>query len=70
MVCESSAHGRRQAWWYCLKHNTVEQARLPGKDRLGPYPTRKRRRTPWNGPERNKEWDAARTMRPARRPIG
>ena len=29
-------------WWFCLKHNTVEDddGVCPGKDRLGPYPTR------------------------------
>ena len=28
-------------WWFCLKHNTVEDddGVCPGKDRLGPYPT-------------------------------
>ena len=30
-----------QQWWYCLKHNTVEsEPTCPGKDRLGPYPTK------------------------------
>jgi len=30
-----------QSWWYCLKDHRVEQGPgCPGKDRLGPYPTR------------------------------
>ncbi len=29
------------SWWFCLKHHTVEHGPgCPGKDRLGPYPTR------------------------------
>src|SRR6266571_3844159 len=31
----------QQRWWFCLKHMAVEpDAGCPGKDRLGPYPTR------------------------------
>ncbi|HXW46866.1 MAG TPA: hypothetical protein VEL03_18895 [Streptosporangiaceae bacterium] len=30
-----------KSWWYCLKDHRVEQGPgCPGKDRLGPYPTR------------------------------
>ena len=32
--------GEKQ-WWFCLRHNTVEDTpTCPGKDRLGPYPTK------------------------------
>ena len=31
-----------EQWWYCLKHNRVEDSSTscPGKDLLGPYATR------------------------------
>ena len=30
-----------KSWWFCLRHHEVEQGPgCPGKDRLGPYPTR------------------------------
>lgn len=48
-------------WWYCLRHNTVEQgAGCPGKDRLGPYPSREdAARALETVRRRNEEWDAA-----------
>jgi hypothetical protein len=49
-----------EQWWYCLKHNTVEDSNTPcpGKDRLGPYPTREEAaRALEKVKERNKEWD-------------
>ena len=57
------------AWWYCLKHNEVEQgAGCPGKDRLGPYPSREAAaRALETVRERNKEWDAADSPRDDRR---
>lgn len=31
--------GRTTAWFYCLKHRTVEpEGQCKAKDRLGPYP--------------------------------
>jgi hypothetical protein len=48
-------------WWFCLKHNTVEddEGGCPGKDRLGPYPTREAAEHALQTvQERNKEWDA------------
>jgi hypothetical protein len=50
-----------EQWWYCLKHNTVESADTPcpGKDLLGPYPTREEAaRALEKVRERNKQWDA------------
>jgi hypothetical protein len=49
-----------EQWWYCLRHNTVEGAdtACPGKDLLGPYPTREEAaRALERVRERNKEWD-------------
>jgi hypothetical protein len=49
-----------EQWWYCLRHNTVEDANTscPGKDLLGPYPTREEAaRALEKVKERNKEWD-------------
>jgi hypothetical protein len=49
-----------EQWWYCLKHNTVEDSNTPcpGKDLLGPYPTREEAaRALEKVRERNKEWD-------------
>jgi hypothetical protein len=50
-----------QRWWYCLRHHTVEpDAGCPGKDRLGPYPTREdAARALETVRRRNQEWDAA-----------
>ena len=48
-------------WWYSLKYHTVEDddGPTPGKDRLGPYPTREAAaRALETVRERNKEWDA------------
>ncbi len=49
-----------QQWWFCLKHNTVEaKPDCPGKDRLGPYPTREAAEHALDTVRRrNKEWDA------------
>ncbi len=47
--------------WYSLKYHTVEDddGPTPGKDRLGPYPTREAAaRALETVQERNKEWDA------------
>ncbi len=50
-----------QQWWFCLKHNTVEdKPDCPGKDRLGPYPTREAAANALETVRRrNEEWDAA-----------
>jgi hypothetical protein len=47
-------------WWFCLKHMTVEpDAGCPGKDRLGPYPTREAAASALETVRRrNEEWDA------------
>jgi hypothetical protein len=50
-----------QRWWFCLKHHTVEDDNglCPGKDRLGPYPTREAAaRALETVQRRNEEWDA------------
>jgi hypothetical protein len=49
-------------WWFCLKHNTVEDddGVCPGKDRLGPYPTKQAAENALETVRRrNEEWDAA-----------
>jgi hypothetical protein len=48
-----------QQWWYCVRHQTVEQgAGCPAKDRLGPYPTRQDAEHALDKVrERNQEWD-------------
>ena len=54
-----SEQGKR--WWYSLKYGTVEDddGPTPGKDRLGPFPTREAAaRALETVQERNKEWDA------------
>jgi len=54
-----SEHGKQ--WWYSLKYHTVEDddGPTPGKDRLGPFPTREAAaRALETVQERNKEWDA------------
>jgi hypothetical protein len=50
-----------QRWWYCLRHNAVEpDPGCPGKDRLGPYPTREAAEHALETVrERNQEWDSA-----------
>ncbi|MDR0341724.1 MAG: hypothetical protein LBI49_01195 [Nocardiopsaceae bacterium] len=50
-----------QRWWYCLRHNRVEgEDGCPGKDRLGPYPTREQAEHALETVrERNEEWDEA-----------
>jgi hypothetical protein len=48
-------------WWYCLRHHTVEpyDSDCPGKDRLGPYPTREEAEHALETTrKRNEEWDA------------
>ncbi|MBV9446812.1 MAG: hypothetical protein JO345_13080 [Streptosporangiaceae bacterium] len=48
-------------WWYCLRHHTVESydSDCPGKDRLGPYPTREAAaRALETVQRRNEEWDS------------
>jgi hypothetical protein len=49
-----------QHWWFCLRHNTVESDDVcPGRDRLGPYPTREAaERALETVQERNQAWDA------------
>jgi len=49
-----------QHWWFCLKHMAVEpDAGCPGKDRLGPYPTREAAANALEtAKRRNEEWDA------------
>ena len=64
-----SEQGKR--WWYSLRDHTVEDddgptstgasigSACPGKDRLGPYPTREAAaRALEKVQERNREWDA------------
>jgi hypothetical protein len=48
-------------WWFCLRHNTVESDETcPGKDRLGPYPTKEAAAQALETVRRrNEEWDAA-----------
>jgi hypothetical protein len=48
-----------QQWWYCLRHNTVEQeAGCPAKDRLGPYQTKQDAEHALDTVrKRNDEWD-------------
>lgn len=51
----------QEQWWFCTRHNTVEPAgtACPGKDLLGPYPTRQEAvRALERVRERNAEWDA------------
>ena len=50
-----------QHWWYCLRHNRVEpDDGCPGKNRLGPYPTREAAEHALDTVhERNEEWEAA-----------
>jgi hypothetical protein len=51
----------QQSWYFCVKHQTVEgeDGACPGKDRLGPYPTREAAEHALDKVrERNEEWDA------------
>ena len=53
--------GSEQRWWFCLRHKDVEpdDGPCPGKDRLGPYPSREAAsRALETVRERNEEWDA------------
>ena len=62
-----SEQGKR--WWYSLKSHTVEDddGPTPGKDRLGPFPTREAAaRALETVQERNKEWDAQGLAIPSR----
>lgn len=55
---EGRAEGQ---WWFCTRHMTVESADTPcpGKDLLGPYPTREAAAHALEKVrERNREWDA------------
>ena len=48
-------------WWYSLKTHAVEDddGPTPGKDRLGPYPTREAAEHALETVQRrNEEWDA------------
>jgi hypothetical protein len=62
---QSSAGGAAPGtgrWYFCVKHQTVEgeDGSCPGKDRLGPYPTREAAEHALDTvKERNREWDAA-----------
>ncbi|HYK68039.1 MAG TPA: hypothetical protein VEV45_08855 [Streptosporangiaceae bacterium] len=49
-----------KSWWFCLRHHDVEQGPgCPGKDRLGPYPTREAaERALETVRQRNEAWDA------------
>ena len=49
-----------QHWWFCLTHHAGRARRgMPGKDRLGPYPTREdAARALETVRRRNEEWDA------------
>jgi hypothetical protein len=52
----------QQRWWFCTKHHQVESddGACPGKDKLGPYPTREAAEQALaTVQERNEEWDAA-----------
>jgi hypothetical protein len=54
-----SEQGKR--WWYSLRTHAVEDddGPTPGKDRLGPFPTREAAaRALERVQERNSEWDA------------
>jgi len=51
---------KEKRWWFCLKHKTVESDDVcPGKDRLGPYPTKEAAEHALEKVrQRNEEWDA------------
>jgi len=51
-----------QRWYFCLIHQTIEpeDGPCPGKDRLGPYPTREAAANALETVRRrNQEWDSA-----------
>ena len=54
------ADENEKQWWFCLKDNRVEDTEVcPGKDRLGPYPTREAAEHALDTVRRrNEEWDA------------
>jgi len=50
-----------ERWWFCTRHMTVEgdDTICPGKDLLGPYPSREAASHALEKvKERNEEWDA------------
>ena len=52
--------GEQEQWWFNVKTSQVEGpgAKSPGKDLLGPYPTREAaERALETVRERNKQWD-------------
>ena len=51
--------GVSDRWYFCLKHHHVEGAEgCPGRDRLGPYPTRAAAQDALATVQRrNEEWD-------------
>ncbi len=48
-----------ETWWFCLKHNRVEQQKgCANAERLGPYATREEAgRALQTAAERNERWD-------------
>lgn len=52
------ATGKPGEWFYCLKHQTVEEGpQCPARERLGPYPDRSQaERAMETARERNEEW--------------
>jgi hypothetical protein len=57
-MANSTPSGER--WYFCTRHMTVEpeDTACPGKDLLGPYPTREEAaRALEKVKERNEEWD-------------
>lgn len=48
-------------WWYCLKHERVEQGPgCPNRMRMGPYPDHDTAASAMSiAARRNEEWDAA-----------
>jgi hypothetical protein len=56
---EMNGGGETGDWYYCLKHQQVEQGlQCPAKNRLGPYPTREAAEHALERvAERNQDWD-------------
>jgi hypothetical protein len=55
------ANNNEDQWYFCTRHNTVEpfDTPCPGKDLLGPYPTREEAAHALDKvKERNEAWDA------------
>jgi len=52
--------GDSDQWWFCLKHQAVEQGSgCPNSDRLGPYPTSPEAASALaRAAERNEQWDS------------